>query len=77
MPHITIKMLEGRSEPVKALCVSKVAKALQEATGTPDAFISVSIEDYTAEEWQEVYKEEIENNPNLRKKPNYDPKSLL
>ncbi len=77
MPHIIIKMLEGRSEPVKELCVAKVAKALQEATGASDSHISVSIEDYTAQEWQEVFKNEIEGNPNLRKKPGYRPEDLL
>ena len=77
MPHIIIKMLEGRSEPVKALCVSKVAKALQEATGTPDKYISVAIEDYTVQEWQDVFKNEIEGNENVRKKPGYEPEDLL
>ena len=77
MPHITIKMLEGRSDSVKDLCVSKVAKALQEATGTPDCYISVSVEDYTAEEWQDVYKNEVAENPNLKKMPSYNPKDLL
>ena len=77
MPHIVIKMLEGRSETVKALCSSKVAQALQEATGTPDKYISVSIEDYTAQEWQDVFKTEIAENSNLRKKPDYKPEDLL
>lgn len=77
MPHIVIKMLEGRSETVKSLCVSKVAQALQEVTGTPDKYISVTIEDYSAEEWQDIFKNEIANNPNLRKKPNYKPEELL
>ena len=77
MPHIIIKMLEGRSEPVKALCVSKVAQALQEATGTPDCYISVAVEEFTPEEWQDVYKNDIENNQDLRKLPDYDPRDLL
>ncbi len=77
MPHITIKTLAGKSEEVKNLCVEKVAKAMQEALGASDKHISVSVEDYSPQEWQDVYANEIENNPNLRKKPDYDPKSFL
>lgn len=77
MPHVTIKILEGRSEPVKALCVAKVAQAIREATGTPDKYISVAVEEFTPEQWQEVFHNEIENNPNIIKSPNYKPQDLL
>ena len=40
--------------------------------------ITATIEDFTAEEWQDVFKEEITDKPDkVYKKPNYDPKSLL
>lgn len=77
MPHIIIKMLEGRSEPVKALCVSKVAEALKEAAGIPDCYISVSVEEYSAQEWQDVFAKDIKDNPTVIKAPEYDPKDLL
>lgn len=77
MPHITIKMLEGRTQAQKELAVKKLNEALQDALGVSDAAVSVSIEDYTALEWQDVYAKEVANNPNLFKKPNYDPKGLL
>ena len=77
MPHISLNMLKGRTEEQKKLAVEKLSKALIEAIGCSDTHISVSVDDYTALEWQDVFKKEIEENPNLYKKPGYDPKSLL
>ncbi len=77
MPHIALKMLKGRTDAQKELAVKKLSEALNEALGTPDMYISVSVEDYTAEEWQEVFEKEISNNPNLKKQPKYNPKDLL
>lgn len=77
MPHITIKILEGRSEPVKALCVARVAQAVRDTTGTPDKYISVAFEEYTPQQWQEVFHNEIENNPDIVKAPRYKPEDLL
>lgn len=43
-----------------------------------DHYITVSIEDFNAEQWQEVFKSEITDKPDkVYVKPNYDPKSLL
>lgn len=77
MPHISIKMLEGRTQQQKEITTQKVAKALQEALGVSNEHISVAIEDFTAKEWQEVFKNEIEGNKNIYKAPEYDPKDLL
>jgi len=77
MPHISIKMLEGRSDYQKKLAVEKVSNALKEALGCDEKHISVSVEDFSAVEWQDVFAIEIEGNENVLKKPAYDPKSLL
>ncbi len=77
MPHITIKMLKGRTAEQKALAAEKLAQALTDAIGCTESHISVSVEDYTAEEWQEQYRLEVAENPNLIKTPAYDPKDLL
>lgn len=77
MPHISIKMLEGRSEEEKALAVQKVTQAICEAFGCPDIYVSVAVKDYTPQEWQEVFAEEIQGSGDLRKKPGYDPRDLL
>ena len=77
MPHITLKMLKGRTDEQKKLATEKLSAALHEAIGATESHISVSIQEYTPEEWQKVFAEEIENNKNLTQQPHYDPKSLL
>ncbi len=77
MPHITIKMLKGRTDAQKALAAEKLSEALTEAIGCTASHISVSVEDYTPQEWQEQYRIEVAENENLVKKPAYDPKDLL
>lgn len=78
MPHIGIKMLEGRTEEQKQRAAQAVKNALAEALNMGDHYITVSIEDYNAKEWQDVFKSEITDKPDkVYVKPNYDPKSLL
>lgn len=78
MPHIGIKMLEGRTEEQKKKAAQAVKDALAEALNMGDHYITVSIEDFNAEEWQDVFKSEITDKPDkVYVKPNYDPKSLL
>ncbi|NLP26112.1 MAG: 4-oxalocrotonate tautomerase [Clostridiales bacterium] len=77
MPHISIKMLKGRTDEQKNLAVKKLTDALCDALGCSESHVSVSVEDYTAQQWQNVFDEEIANNPAIIKKPGYDPKDLL
>lgn len=77
MPHISLKMLKGRTEEQKKLAAEKLSKALIDAIGCSERHISVSVEDFTPQEWQEQFKIEVTENPFLIKKPNYDPKDLL
>lgn len=77
MPHISIKMLEGRTKEQKKLASEKVATALCEAIGCSNEHVSVAIEEFTAEAWQDVFKKEISENKNIVKKPDYDPKDLI
>lgn len=78
MPHISIKMLKGRTDEQKALAAKKVEDALCEAIGCGHSHVSVSVEDYTPQEWQAVFKKEItDNKENIIKMPDYDPKDLL
>jgi 4-oxalocrotonate tautomerase len=78
MPHISIKMVQGRTEAQKD-AVSKAAKeAVMKSLGTGDAHVSVSVEDFTPQEWQDVFKAEITDKPLvLRIPPKYDPVDLL
>ncbi|MBP0972434.1 MAG: tautomerase family protein [Oscillospiraceae bacterium] len=77
MPHITLKMLKGRTDAQKQLAAEKLAAALTEAIGCNPTHISVSVEDFTPEEWQEQYRIEVAENDNIVLTPDYDPKELL
>lgn len=77
MPHITIKMLKGRTDEQKQIAAEKVSAALVDAIGCTESHISVSVEDFTAQEWQEQFRVEVSENPNLVKKPAYNPEDLL
>lgn len=78
MPHISVKMLKGRTESQKEKLAQELAKTLKNVLGVGDTHISVSIQDYTAQEWQGEFKKEITDNiQNVRIKPKYDPKDLL
>jgi 4-oxalocrotonate tautomerase len=78
MPHISVKMLEGRSEEQKKQLAQALEKTLSETLGCATTWVTVSIEDYSAEKWQDVFRKEVtENEENLYKKAQYDPKILL
>lgn len=77
MPHISVKMLKGRTEEQKKRLACELQKTLIEVLGCGSAHISVAIEDFTAQEWQEVFENEIDDNKNIYIKPSYDPKDLL
>ena len=77
MPHISLKMLKGRTDEQKELAAQKLSAALCEALGCSDEHVSVEVNDYTPEEWQDIFAAEIADNKAVIKKPNYDPKSLL
>ena len=65
MPHITLKMLKGRTEEQKQAAAQKLAAALVDAIGCNPTHISVSVEDFTPEEWQEQYRQEVAENDKL------------
>ncbi len=78
MPHISVKMLKGRTEEQKKAAAAKLTAALCDALGCGDSHVTVSIEDFTAQEWQDVFAEDIAGKSDkLYKKPSYDPKDLL
>lgn len=78
MPHISVKMIEGRTEEQKKALADALEKALAETLGCSTQWVTLSIEDYNGQQWQEVFKKEVtDNEKNLYKKPQYDPKILL
>lgn len=79
MPHISVKMLEGRSEEQKEKLAAALVRALTEELHGSDHYVTCTVEDYSAEAWQEVFRKEIAEKPKdvVYKKAEYDPKSLL
>lgn len=77
MPHIKIQMLKGRTDAQKQVAADKVAAALVDAIGCNADHISVAVEDFTPQEWQDVFQAEVTESEHIYKKPNYDPKDVL
>ncbi len=77
MPHITIKMLKGRTEEQKKSAAEKVAQSLVAAIGCNPKHISVAVEDYTPQQWQDVFREEVTESDHIYLEPDYDPKDVL
>ncbi|MDD4002981.1 MAG: tautomerase family protein [Clostridia bacterium] len=78
MPHISIKMLEGRTEEQKQGAANALAKAICTQLGVSEKFVSVTVEEYSAEQWQYVYKKEIaDKKDKLYFSPKYKAEDLL
>ena len=75
MPHVVIKMIEGRGEAQKQRLAELVTKAIREGAGCKESSVSVAIEDVPAADWTAaVYRPEIEPQlDRLYKKPGYKP----
>jgi 4-oxalocrotonate tautomerase len=78
MPHISIKMLNGRTEEQKENLSKALVKTISNELKCNENYVTVTIEDYTAKEWQKVFKEEItDKSDKVYISAKYDPKSLL
>ena len=75
MPHVIVKMIEGRTEEQKQAMTAAVAEALKTTLGCADTSISVAIEDFPKDDWTDgVYVPDIQGKPGqIYKKPGYDP----
>ena len=75
MPHVVIKMIEGRGEEQKQRLTELVTKAIMDGAGCKESSVSVAIEDVPAADWTAaVWRPEIEPVlDRLYKKPGYEP----
>ncbi|MCM5555296.1 tautomerase family protein [Pleomorphomonas sp. NRK KF1] len=75
MPHVVIKMIEGRGEEQKQRLTELVTKAIMDGAGCKESSVSVAIEDVPAADWTAaVYRTEIEPQMDrLYKRPGYKP----
>lgn len=73
MPHIIVKLWPGRNDEIKSKLAKRIANTVAEELKVDMGDVSVAIEEVPREEWGEkVYKAEIENNPNIYHKPDYE-----
>lgn len=79
MPHISVKMLEGRTDEQKQKLAKDLVEVLSRDLGADKHWITCTVEDFDAQEWQDVFKSEIADKPRdvVYKSPEYDPKDLL
>jgi 4-oxalocrotonate tautomerase len=75
MPHVIVKLYEGRTEQQKSKLAEEITKAVITALKSDETTISVAIEDVKPEHWPEmVYKPDILGKPDkLYRKPGYNP----
>ncbi len=74
MPHFQIKLLEGKTEAQKQKLAEEVVSAAQKVLGYGKESYSVTIEDFTWDEWREkVYPKDILGKREvLYKEPGYE-----
>jgi 4-oxalocrotonate tautomerase len=73
LPHIIVKMHAGRDDLQKQRLADEIARVVLTTLGSPEAAISVAIEDVAPADWiQRVYGPDIEAKPEtLFRKPGY------
>ena len=65
MPHVTIRMIEGRGEALKQKLAEEIQKTIRDTLDLEDKYISVSIEDYASADWGAVHQAEIVDKPEM------------
>lgn len=75
MPHVVVKLTEGRSGAQKVAIAEAVTRAVMATADCPESAVSVLIEDVAEGRWrEEVYTPEIAPNlDRLAKRPGYGP----
>jgi 4-oxalocrotonate tautomerase len=75
MPHVVVKMHQGRTEEQKQALADAITRALVEHTAAGESSVSIRIEDVDPADWAEaVYRPEIlAMRSKLIRLPGYDP----
>ena len=77
MPHIVIKTISGPSRAQLQQAAEEIAAVVNKTMGKPSKYISVSVEEYSFDEWEGVYNECIRGKENMLVKPGYsNPKTF-
>lgn len=77
MPHIVIKTISGKPQEQLQETAEQVVAAASKTLGKPEKYFSVSIEEYSHDEWEGVYDEFVKDKDNVLVKPGYtNPKTF-
>lgn len=71
MPHIVIKTIGGPSKKQLQEAAEQIAVVVNKTMGKPEKYISVSVEEYSFGEWEDVYNEFVRDKDNVLIKPGY------
>jgi len=71
MPHVVIKTISGPSKDELQKAAEQIGEIVNKTLGKPKKYISVSVEEYSYDEWEDVYKQYIEGKDNVLVKPGY------
>ena len=77
MPHVVLKTIGGKSKEQLQETAEQIAAVVNRTTGKSEKYISVSVEEYSSDEWEGVYNECIKGKDNVLVKPGYtNPKTF-
>ena len=77
MPHVVIKTLSGPTKEQLQKAAEQIGDIVNKTLGKPKKYISVSVEEYSFDEWEGVYKDCIEGRDNVLIKAGYtDPRTF-
>jgi phenylpyruvate tautomerase PptA (4-oxalocrotonate tautomerase family) len=75
--HVIIKTISGSSKESLQKVAKQICNIVNKTLRKPKKYISVSFDEYSSDEWKNVYKEFIEDKDNILIKPGYsDPKTF-
>ena len=71
-------MLKGRTQEQKEKLAAALVRTLTKELGCSEHYVTCTIEDFDAVQWQKVFEEEVtQKQDKVFKKAEYDPKDLL
>ena len=77
MPHVVIKAISGASKEQLHEAAAQIRNIIVKTLGKAEKYTSVSIEEYSFDEWEDVYNECIKDKDNIIIKPGYtNPKTF-
>lgn len=71
MPHVVIKTIKGPSQKQLQEAAEQIAAVVNKTMGKPEKYISVSVEEYSFGEWEDVYNKFVKDKDNVLVKPGY------